>query len=613
MFFESIYFGLILQVLFTALHFIAKWFEVIFKKNQTRVRFTFLKMDQINQLKNKIEFNEARFEAIAQTASDSIIISDENSKIVFANRKAYETFGYPKGSLIGSDLGILMPEKYRQGHRSGVQRFIATGIPKLIGHTIEIEGLRKDESIFPMELSLSSWKEDGSYFFSGIIRDITERKEAFREKEEANIKLQHQQEELEAANEELKAAEEELRTTNDDLEYRVEIRTRQLEESENKVKQSEEQLRLITNAVPVLISYLDSNIVYRFVNKTYEELFQVKSEEIIGKTVREVIGEKAFNNVKPLLERVLEGQHVESEAFQDYGKAGKRWVNISLMPHRVNNQIIGIFGLVEDITRFKNIQQELEELLLVVNKANEEKDRALKQLEEKNRELERINTDLDSFIYTASHDLKSPITNMEGLNSLLKESVYEKMEPKERMMFGMLDTSIQRLQKTIGDLVEITKIQKGLHGAVEELVRFDELSREVKGDLYSLIQTNNAIITENFEIKEIKYKKSGLRSILYNLLSNAIKFRNPDRQLEVELITYIKDDYVVLSVKDNGLGLSPNQQKKLFTLFKRMHQHVEGTGVGLFMVKRIVENNRGRIEVQSEEGKGTTFNVYLKE
>ena len=137
-------------------------------------------MTPANRYKNKIKFHEARFEAIAQTASDSIIISDENSTIVFANKKTYEIFGFPEGSLIGSDLGVLMPEKYRQGHKAGVQRFISTGNPKLIGHTIEIEGLRKDGSLFPLELSLSSWKEKEGYFFSGIIRDITEKKKLLK-------------------------------------------------------------------------------------------------------------------------------------------------------------------------------------------------------------------------------------------------------------------------------------------------------------------------------------------------------------------------------------------------------------------------------------------------
>ncbi len=715
-------------------------------------------MDQIKKLRNTIEFNEARFEAIAQTASDSIVISDENSIIVFANRKTYELFGYVEGSLIGSDLGILMPEKYRQGHMAGVQRFISTDSPKIIGHTIEIEGLRKDGAIFPLELSLSSWKEEGNYFFSGIIRDISERKEALRDKEEANARLEHhknelkdayeelreikhllqeitdavpnviyvsdfatkkvvfvnkevstlagysneevksfskekleqlvhpndlpafekqgeefknmergvvteldvrikhkdgrwrwirtkskvfkyggkgepqqiirvfeditetldaqhtiqqQNKELAATIEELKAAEEEIRAINDDLEYRVEKRTRELAQSEKKAKGSEEKLRLITDAMPALISYLRSDITYGFVNEAYERLFQLNREEIVGKPVREVIGEKAYLTSLPSIQKALNGDHVESEIHQDYGKVGKRWVKASFVPHKVEEKITGTFVLVEDITKLKSIQIEQEELLLKLSKASEEKELALKQLEKKNKELERTNTDLDNFIYTASHDLKSPVTNLEGLLALFKKSSKEKVDVKEEKLLEMMGTSVQRLQKTIGDLVEITKHQKDLEDSIEEFVSFAELCQEVKDDIYHLIKESKATINEYFKVENVVYKKSSLRSILYNLLSNAIKYRNPDRPLEIEIKTFEKQGCVVLSVQDNGLGLNPNQQKRLFSLFGRMHQHVEGTGVGLFSIKRIVEGNGGRIVVKSEEGVGTEFLVFL--
>ena len=711
----------------------------------------FSHMDQIKKLKSRTEFNEARFEAIAQTATDSIVISDEHSTIVFANRKTYETFGYPEGSLIGSDLGILMPEKYRQGHKAGVQRFITTGRAKLIGHTVEIEGLRKDGTVFPLELSLSTWKEEGSYFFSGIIRDITERKEAslqlehhkkgleaankelhetrhllqeitdavpngiclsdfatekvvFVNKEvstlagytseevksfskerleqlihpedlaalekqaeefrklakgevteldvrirhkdgrwrwirtkskifkydeqgaplqvlrifedvteaiEAKHTIQQQHEELATTIEELRAAEEETRAINDELEHRVEKRTKELAESERKAKRSEEQLRLITDAMPAFISYLRSDITYGFVNKAYEGLFQLKREEIIGKPVREIIGEKAYHTSLPSIQRALNGEYVESELLQDYGKAGKRWVKAYFVPHRIGKKIVGTFALVEDISNFKNIQLEQEDLLLKFRKASEEKELALKELEKKNKELGRTNTDLDNFIYTASHDLKSPITNIDGLLTILQKSIKEKADAKEEKLLDMMETSVQRLHKTIGDLVQITRYQKELEDAIEEPLSFTALFQEVKEDMDHLIQESKAVIQEYFKQEKVVYKRSSLRSILYNLLSNAIKYRNPDKRLEIELKTFEKQGCVVLSVKDNGLGLNPNQQKKLFSLFRRMHQHVEGTGVGLYTIKRVVENNGGRIVVKSEEGVGTEFLVFL--
>jgi signal transduction histidine kinase len=95
-------------------------------------------------------------------------------------------------------------------------------------------------------------------------------------------------------------------------------------------------------------------------------------------------------------------------------------------------------------------------------------------------------------------------------------------------------------------------------------------------------------------------------------LSNAIKYRSINRPLKIKIKTYKENNFLILSITDNGLGINYNQQSKLFTMFKRLHSHVEGTGIGLYIIKRIVENNQGKIEVQSEEGKGTTFKVYLQ-
>jgi PAS domain S-box-containing protein len=423
-----------------------------------------------------------------------------------------------------------------------------------------------------------------------VFEDITNAIEAQRTIQEQNEELASALEELQAALEELQTAEEQLREMNEELEYRVKDRTKELAESESRVKRREEQLRLITDAVPVLIAYLKTDKTYDFVNKAYERSYKRKKEEIIGKPMWETIGIKAYNNKRQLIEKALKGEYIESQILQEYDVLGKKWIKIAMVPHIVKEEVVGIFTLVEDITEFKNIQLELEE---------------------KNHELERTNTDLDNFIYTASHDLKSPITNMEGLMSLLKDSAGDKLEQKEVKLLEMLEKSVQKLQKTIGDLVKITKVQKEIEEAREESLQFSEVIKEVKEDIYGLIQDNNILLKENIEVENIQYKRSSLRSILYNLLSNAIKYRNPARSLVVELKTYIENDDIVLSVKDNGLGLNPNQQKKLFTLFRRMHHHVEGTGVGLFMIKRIVENMGGRIEVKSEEGKGTEFIVFL--
>jgi signal transduction histidine kinase len=200
---------------------------------------------------------------------------------------------------------------------------------------------------------------------------------------------------------------------------------------------------------------------------------------------------------------------------------------------------------------------------------------------------------------------------MEGLTSLLRDILEGKLNEDDKQVLDMVADSINKLKQTIADLAEITKVQKELHAKIEP-VAFEQVLLDVTSDIEGLITESGAIVKADFQAKELLYARKNLRSILYNLLSNGIKYRSPERPPEVRISTFREGDYVVLQVQDNGLGIKKDQQHKLFSMFKRLHKHVEGTGIGLYIVKRIIENNGGRIEVESELGEGTTFKVYFK-
>lgn len=234
------------------------------------------------------------------------------------------------------------------------------------------------------------------------------------------------------------------------------------------------------------------------------------------------------------------------------------------------------------------------------------------ELEVKNVELERINNDLDNFIYTASHDLKAPIANLEGLVNVLNEKLADKLEDKERILFHMIGTSIEKFNKTIRDLTTITMVQKDFEEE-REPINFREMVEDIKIDIASLIKESGVKFFEYYDVEEIVYAKKNLRSILYNLITNAIKYRTLERAAEVKIQTYSRNNIPVLRVSDNGLGLSKEHQAKMFTMFKRFHNHVEGSGIGLYIIKRIVENNGGKLEMESEKNKGTTFWVFFND
>jgi signal transduction histidine kinase len=232
------------------------------------------------------------------------------------------------------------------------------------------------------------------------------------------------------------------------------------------------------------------------------------------------------------------------------------------------------------------------------------------ELMKKNRELHKINTDLDNFIYTASHDLKSPIVNLEGLLSLLSKKLSYPQHSTEQKIVEMMNVSILNLHKTISHLIDITKIQNNEDDTLA-VISFKEIVDNVKADINPQIIESGAAIEETFDIKEILFNRAYLKSILYNLLTNAIKYRSSARPLKIKISTYKDSAYTVLSVKDNGLGLTKAQQSKLFTLFKRFHSHVEGSGTGLYLIKRIIENKGGKIEVLSELDAGSEFKIFF--
>jgi signal transduction histidine kinase len=141
-------------------------------------------------------------------------------------------------------------------------------------------------------------------------------------------------------------------------------------------------------------------------------------------------------------------------------------------------------------------------------------------------------------------------------------------------------------------------------------VYFHEMLAEVKEDIVSL--SKEVQIQTEFKVPAVVFFRKHVRSILYNLLSNAIKYRHTTRAPLIQIRSRQEGDEICLSISDNGLGMHPEYIPKLFTPFKRLHTHIEGTGIGLYMIKRMIENHEGRISVESELGIGTTFYVFFK-
>ena len=231
-------------------------------------------------------------------------------------------------------------------------------------------------------------------------------------------------------------------------------------------------------------------------------------------------------------------------------------------------------------------------------------------LEIKNKELSRLNQSLDYIVHMASHDLKTPVYNLELLLKELKPALEPHMQPDEARLVTMVGNSIFSLKSTIEGLTQIIKSQQLILG-LQVTFSLTKLIQEIRKELEREIQQNHAQIEKHLQIDTVVFSRIHLRSVLFNLLSNALKYRAPDRPLKITISTKAVPVGIEIDFADNGLGMSESQLCKLFTIYKRFHSHIDGSGIGLYLVKQTIENNGGTIRVESTEGAGTRFIIFL--
>ncbi|WP_210488031.1 sensor histidine kinase [Rufibacter aurantiacus] len=242
----------------------------------------------------------------------------------------------------------------------------------------------------------------------------------------------------------------------------------------------------------------------------------------------------------------------------------------------------------------------------------ENRKRAEKQLISKNYELVKKNADLDDFVYYASRDLRAPVLNITGLVEALKEELPPD-NPEFNQLFARLDDSVSSIHRKLYNITEVSRIQRPVKEEELSMVSFAQVLELVKERLAEPLSIAEANLHTDFSAApEVYFSRDNLLSLLTNLISNAIKFRDALRPLQITLSTRHQDHYLVLTVQDNGMGMDLSQYgQHLFSLFRRFHDHVEGSGVGLYIIKRIMDNNRGKVEVDSVLGEGTTFQLYF--
>ncbi|HSJ69490.1 MAG TPA: ATP-binding protein [Anditalea sp.] len=333
--------------------------------------------------------------------------------------------------------------------------------------------------------------------------------------------------------------------------------------------------------------FVDANMVLRKFSPPAMKQFSLKKSHI-GKSMEEMIDNIRYSTIIENIKEVIASGAVFEKEIQT---TDKRWYQMNILPYVVKkqNKTNGVIITFVDITgRIKSL-----------------------------KELERLNASHETFIYSVSHDLKGPLANIEGLVQLLTKSSYELTEGQEndtkdhQFIVELLDQSVTSMKTIINELTDIVKIEANFKEPVET-VSFEYILQEVEMMVKNIIEDSQVSISYDIQEQEILYSRKNIRSILYNLISNAIKYHHPDKSPEVSVKICKEDKMIHISVSDNGLGIAEDQLDIIFTPYTRLKKDIDGTGIGLHLVKKIIENEGGRISVSSKVGEGTRFDIFLE-
>ncbi|GAB3533973.1 hypothetical protein GCM10027443_20340 [Pontibacter brevis] len=540
--------------------------------NRDGVVLSFVDVTTLKELSNVVQgvLNSSLNNIMAFRAvrNEQQVITDFTWSLL--NRKAEELVGKTNVQLVNSSVSTVLPFLKKSGLFKKYVSVVETGQPLHIEQQLEVNHNHK------------AWYEIAAVKMGDgltiTMADITEKKTI--------------EEKVLLAYEEIKKAEEDLIRLNNELEKRVAERTQALADSEERFR---------------LVSMATNDVVWDWNLVTNEIWWSENLHTILGYATTEmdpgvqgwfdlVHPEDRAQMVKGINQAVNNGKDQWSGEYRIARKDGT-YAYVANRAYILQNEYqipYRVLGSFIDLSDLKATQESLQNT---------------------NEHLLKVNADLDTFVYTASHDLKAPVANIEGLLLLLEEQI-ESSDPlpgePTKPLFDMTKDSIRRFKDVIKDLTDIAKVQRDVD-AEAELVELQEVYKNVEANIQELVTQAQGQLETDFEkATHVSFSRKNLYSILYNLVTNAIKYSSPDRQPRVSIKSEQGEGHVMVTVADNGLGVSEENLGKMFTLFKRFHSHVDGTGMGLYIVKRMMDNAGGKIEVESEEGKGTTFRLYFK-
>lgn len=396
----------------------------------------------------------------------------------------------------------------------------------------------------------------------------------------SNENMQSFNEELISANEEMQSTNEEMQSVNEELDtinadYQLKNKELlELNDDLNNYFKSNINGQLIINNELLLMKFSPGAV--KQVNLL---------ETDIGRPLSNITTNIKFETIIDDIKQVINKAGVITREIET--NDGK-WYQMMTMPYvqQADNKVNGAIITFNDITKLKKAQLDLDK---------------------KNEGLMRINEDLDHFVKAASHDLLAPLGNIELSIDVMNQIPLA--EPRLHEFLTIINTSIKKFSSLIKDIGTIAYVENDM--LVMEMVDMNDIINNVEWSLEGKIELAGATIKRDLQVKRVRFSRKNMRSIVYNLVSNSIKFKR-DVAPVITISTKTSGEQVILTIQDNGMGMPKKALDDIFKMYGRLHQDIEGHGIGLHLAKKIVDAAGGNIIVESELGKGSKFIIELK-
>ena len=536
----------------------------------------------LNTVINRNEISN-HFEAFFEYATMGILITDSNGNITAINPFALKEFGYTRKELIGKKIEVLIPARFHKKHIQHREKYSIKNQSRPMGAVMNLLAAKKNGTEFPVEISLGNYHNNGDKYVIAFISNISMRKKA-----EADIEM-----------------------INNKLETTVELRTRDLKGTLQQLEISTKKLEKATSFQKAILDNVGAMIItgdkYGII-----QTFNPEAEKELGYSADELVNihnALIFHDPSEVSRRAIEfskelqisipdgvevfliksrlGLHNEQE-WTYIRKNGTRFpvlLNITVLKNE-RNIAIGFLGVAINISERKKTEEDLKIALGKEKELNELKSR---------------------FVSMASHEFRTPLSTVLSSAYLIEKYATAEDQPKRITHLQRIVSSVTMLTDILNDFLSVGRIEEGKIQVRPTLFNIREFILTLIKETKNNLKKKQRIRYHHEGIPDILLDASLLKHIIMNLVSNASKFSAEASLIEIKTICH--NDHIILSIIDQGIGISKEDQKHLMERFFRGANagNIQGTGLGLHIVSKYAELLNGTVECKSELEKGTEF------